>query len=252
MTKMIFLHIPKSGGMTLWRLINNNYHDNEVLFIDSFDYEGSFEKLFSIVRNNPDQLKLIGGHIGYGLHKKLPGDSEYITVLRNPVERIISQYHYITRTPQHYLYNQVVSKRMSLLDYVSSDLTREISNDQTRMIAGASQDLGIGDNSQYYLELAKKNLQEHFRVAGLLERFDEAVAMFMLELGWENLEFTKQNVTSYSAQPVVKNGVIEVIRERNLLDTQLYEYAEKIFEEKIKLHGQPFEDQLRKVYAQKS
>lgn len=241
MVRIIFLHIPKAGGMTLRHLIINNYREDEVFFIDSFDYEGSFEKLFRITEKNPNQLKVIGGHIGFGLHERLPGSSQYITVLRNPVERVVSQYHYIIRTPQHYLYNKIVSNKISLIDYANGDLTREISNDQTRMISGAAKMLGINDNNHYYLDLAKENLTKYFCVAGLLERWDETVTVFMHELGWSNLTSKKKNVASYDKSAVVTTDVIDVITERNLLDIQLYHYAEKLFEKK-RMHEYAFGD----------
>ena len=79
----------------------------------------------------------------------MSGKSKYITFLRDPVERLISHYHYVLRRPKHYLYEQVVKDGLSLSDYVTSDISPELSNHQVRMISGREDgELGLSDLEQ--------------------------------------------------------------------------------------------------------
>jgi hypothetical protein len=59
-----------------------------------------------------------------------------ITVLREPVDRIVSHYYFAKRTPEHYLYQRIRDEAMTLEGYVRSGLSDELQNWYTSHFAG--------------------------------------------------------------------------------------------------------------------
>src|SRR6187551_2305638 len=130
--KLIFLHIPKAGGTTFHDILERHYKPGEIFDIRVLDQKQTSEKEFiDLPAEQKKKINLLKGHMEFGWHENF-GNAEvqYVTFLRNPVERIFSLYNYIHRRPKHYLYDKVAGKKMSFEDYVVSDITDEIDNGQ--------------------------------------------------------------------------------------------------------------------------
>lgn len=246
---LIFIHIPKAAGTTLHRIIERQYPRNTIYTINGANVQKSIQEFKNLSEIERQKIRCLKGHMPFGLHKYLPRPAAYITLLRNPVDRIISHYYYVLRTPSHYLYNVVTSENMSLSDYVSSGISPELTNGQTRLISGVERvDSITGDEpvSADILEIAKRNLQDYFIVGGLSERFDESLILFKSLLRWRNIFYIKQNVTrSRPSKREIPRKTMEVIEKHNKLDMELYEFAKQMFEEQIREQGASFKDELR-------
>ena len=44
------------------------------------------------------RFRLVMGHFQYGIHEFLPQEYTYVTIVRDPVERVISHYNYLRQT----------------------------------------------------------------------------------------------------------------------------------------------------------
>lgn len=121
------------------------------------------------------RLKVLGGHVNFGLHRYFDNYT-YLTLFRDPVKRIVSLYSMALSDPRYYLHNIVITNRMKLKDFVSSGLSPELNNGQTRMIAGA-ENVKFGECTDAMLTLAKKNFDTFYPVFGITERYDESVLL---------------------------------------------------------------------------
>lgn len=231
---IIFLHVPKAAGSTLNKILERQYEKKSIFFIENGSHIKEFIAEFKrLPEARKREIKVFQGHIKFGLHERLPQPSTYITIIREPVERIISHYYYVLRTPRHYLYDEVTSKNMSLKDYVCSRITTELDNAQTRILSGV-ESVGFGECSTENLESAKKNLQEHFSVVGLTERFDETLLLLKRALKWKNPFYIKQNVTKNRLlKEDISKDTLNIIEKYNELDIELYRYVEEMFNEAI-------------------
>ncbi len=176
----------------------------------------------------------------YGLHRTLPQKATYLTVLREPVDRGISEYYYALSRVVHPEHRTI--KRLSLDEYIQ--LT-PYANVQTKLLAG--QDPGYdflsGDCNDEVLESAKRNLSEHFSLVGLTERFEETLALAKIRFGWKIPNYSNFNVTKGRPHKDEVPGEIRgVIEERYRYDVELYRYATKLFEQSI----ERYTDQIRK------
>lgn len=225
--KLLFLHIPKAGGTTFHAVLEN-LHSNKA-GICSITPGFSIQQFINLPKAERAQIDLLKGHFEFGLHQYLETDDfQYITLFRKPVERVISHYYYVLRTPQHYLFQKVAKTNMSLLDYALSDLSTELDNGQLRLLT-ASEDPAISCTPEL-LEKAKENLRRHFVSFGIVEQFDRSLILFKNKLGWEDFPvYKKLNVTKKKPQEVPQE-VRDAIAERNRFDQELYHWAKAEFE----------------------
>lgn len=177
-------------------------------------------------------IKFFYGHIGFGIHRYLEDSNcKYITFLRNSIDRVISHYYFVLRTPVHYLYNKVY-KKLSLTEYVSSRLTHELYNGQTRLLCcNNAQDLTFLEKERLDitdLEIAKQNLENIFSIVGIVEEFDTSLILLKKQIGLKNIYY-KKNVTNKKVKEYIDNDVLAIIKENNKLDLVLYQFAKELF-----------------------
>ncbi|MCK5057140.1 MAG: sulfotransferase family 2 domain-containing protein [Candidatus Aminicenantes bacterium] len=243
----IFLHVAKTAGTTLNQVLGREYADILSFYIPK-ESESHFEDFKNRLKN--ENAALIRGHFEFGWHYFLSRPFTYFTILRDPVERVISEYFYILRSPGHPLFSHVAKKNVSLVDFVKkwnapNLQTKKISGTTFAKNSGVSQDVEV--NADNMLKMAKENLNKHFAVVGLTERFDETLILFKREFGWDWPFYIRDNVTKDKvAGEDIPSSTIDIIKEYNRLDIELYEYAKKCFTEQIDSQGQSFYDEVEK------
>lgn len=217
----VFIHIPKCGGSTLNRVLKNEYK-KENIHLKVYDQlaEENLGSEFDLV-----EKRLLHGHVSYGIHEQmnLTSKPRYFSMLRDPVDRIISHYFYVKSSPVHYLYKSV--ENLNLLNYALSDLSFELDNGQVRMIAGIGEKTDIV--TEKHLETAIFNIENHFASVGILEEYNLSLLMFKNKLNWSRLPIYKKiNVTKFnSLREKIDLNIKEQIRDRNKFDQKLYDYV---------------------------
>ena len=224
---LIFLHIPKSAGTTLNRLIEWEYPLFEMYSVDPVFFRWSRARLWHLSKRRLQRFRVFKGHMPFGLHELLPQSATYITVMRGAVERVISAYYFMSNYMLHPNYWKFRREGWTLEDFVRRS-PRE--NVQTKMIAGADYDAPCTAET---LLRAKENLQ-HFSVVGLTERFEESLALMKLRFGWKLDSYSSFNVTRKRPKKrELPQSTLDLIAERNRFDMELYECARNLFEETI-------------------
>jgi Sulfotransferase family len=250
---LIFIHVPKAAGTTFDRILFHQYSRRAILRIG----EGGLNPAIHELQDWPEQrrqaVRLVTGHIGFGIHELFPGPAKYLTFVRDPVERIISHYRHVLRTKDHYLHDEVTSRRMSLLDYACSGMTWELVNGQTQLLAGPYERFPAPTRpyeefvtpTQETLELAKRHIRETFVLAGVTERFDESLLLLQRMLGWRRVGYGRANVApKASGGEVVDGATVDIIRRQNLLDVELYNFCLELLEERVADAGSSFQRDL--------
>ena len=69
---LIFLHIPKTAGTTLNRIIEWQYNPLSIFTIDPYGIRATAERLRELPEERRRRLRMVRGHCYYGLHKFSP------------------------------------------------------------------------------------------------------------------------------------------------------------------------------------
>ena len=246
---LIYLHIPKTAGSTLNKIIDHEYGPSTVFSIYEPRAREAMAELTEMSEAQRSNIRVLRAHGFFGMHKFFRPPVIYFTMLRDPVDRIISHYYYVRRSSSHRFHDTVTSQNMSLKDYVCHGTSKELDNGQVRVIAGheANERFDFGQCSKELLEMAKRNLENHFAIVGLTERFDETLILLRRSLGWRRVPFyIRENTTK---NRLLKNDltteVLNAIKRYNELDIELYEYVKERFDESVNHQGTGFIRDLR-------
>lgn len=246
---LIFIHLYKNGGTTLHRIIEWEYKLHRICSLESHWWLWSYQR---IMRWSPARLAgmdVFKGHMPFGLHSRLPQAANYLTMLREPVERVISDYYYARRSKLHT--NHRDAQRLSLQEYF---LQKHYHNLQSRVLAGSNpHELFPSVCNADTLAAAKENLARQFIVVGLTERFDETLALLKVVLGWKvkrlrNFRVARNRVPKELVAP----ATLALIREREQFDLALYGYAASLFEKAIAARREAVEAALLTIREARS
>jgi hypothetical protein len=239
---VIFLHAPKTGGTTLVRIIERQFASGSVLNL----YDSSYgEELAAYPADEIHRLRAVVGHFYFGVHAFIPRPSFYITLLRDPVDRVISHYHFVRREPGHYLHQ--AANELSLREFVVACGADEPNNDQTRLLAGRYQAEGNAPCAGDMLAAAKRNLREHIAVVGLTEEFDRSLLLMRRTFGWGKPFYVRENVTKkLSRRELVSPETRSVIQDYNALDQEIYDDARSLFKERVRGQDASFQHELNR------
>ncbi|WP_420645717.1 sulfotransferase family 2 domain-containing protein [Candidatus Leptofilum sp.] len=233
----IFLHIHKTAGTTLHAILRRQYDEAEVYNIDAKGHD--YHHFIKLSQSEYAKIRLLKGHMNYRLHSFLPQPATYFTFLREPIERVISYYYFIRRTPRH-LHHQAANA-LSLYEFASQQIDPLMANGQTRQLAGGYPKYDFGDEADALLNKAKQHLQAHFAVVGLTERFDESLMMLQQAFNWHHVWYQRQNVGSNRPkQEELSSKTIAYLKKLNQTDEALYAYGRSLFEAQIAEQGSHF------------
>ncbi|MEB3230104.1 MAG: sulfotransferase family 2 domain-containing protein [Leptolyngbyaceae bacterium] len=236
----VFLHIPKAGGTTLEHIIAKNYLPNQSIHANAPAIAQNPSMIFHPDLQHPRGV-LMGHYQRSSVLYQFLGDRSIIhfTMLREPIQRVISHFNYIKTRSNHPLNER--ARDWVLEEYAQSDI-KEVQNNQTLRILG---DCG-GEMSKRSLEdpelllaEAKEVLANEFSLFGLTERYSEFLIMASKLLGWQDIFYIRKNSSKRSPRSAkviesnqFREEALQLIHERNQLDIQLYAYAQELFEQR--------------------
>jgi hypothetical protein len=239
---LIFVHLPKCGGTTLNRIIEWEYSPLRIFSIDPILYLWSYQKLNRWPASRLAKMQVLKGHMPFGIHRRLPQPSTYITFLRDPVERVISAYYFARNYLLHPKHRWI--SKLTLEEYVRVSPNHNV---QTKYLSGREfvGDYHAGDCTEEMLAMAKENLIRNFSLVGLTERFDEGLAILKIIFGWQISKYANFNVTKTRLKKTsLPASTVELIKERNQYDVSLYDFGVPIFNETRARYGDEVQKQI--------
>ncbi len=239
---LIFLHVPKAGGNSLIEYLLPNFPEHERFDInEGLDYAARLNELAGLPIEQKASLRLVYGHLPFGVHGNLPNQCRYFTVLRHPIDRVASHYFFVREQPNHPLHGRVVSGNLSLAEYAVSGLSGELNDGMTRLLSGRPDSDSLRGHAPCQpdeLERAIDHLERHFDVVGLLEQIDSTFKLLSAVYGWPSSRAAVRNRTkSRRAVESLSAAERDAILSKNQLDLHLYQWAQKAFSRKCGQHG---------------
>ncbi|KUO65112.1 MAG: hypothetical protein APF80_10965 [Alphaproteobacteria bacterium BRH_c36] len=216
---IVSVHIRKAAGSSFRTALKEYYGD--YLLLDYGDEIGSssvssrikrFKRKLAMRADSDgivERYKIVHGHFFADKYRSLKTPLEYATFLRDPVDRVLSNYYYLKRNPGRKHGDAVVIKKyqFTLEQYVAFPDARDV---QCQFLSG--------------IPLSS------FAFVGLAEAYDESIKIFnqifSADLGFAHNE---NRNPERERQYDVDDGVAELIRKHNRRDLELYEEAKGIF-----------------------
>lgn len=250
---LIFMHVPKTGGITLLGIIRRYCSPAQTLDIfgeSVATVQDSVNRLRAMTEAERRDITCVQGHMPFGIHQFLPRPARYLTILREPTARMVSDYYFARNTPEHSLHAEVNGKRMSLRDFIEMREQQGLGNLTCRSLSGLANwdDLAASPRecTPAMLDAAKRNLEKHFAVVGLTERFDESLLLVADAFGWPDMSYARENVTRNKPRAApIADDALQAMHRYHGLDMQLYEYARQRFEERVAAAGPAFGARLQ-------
>ena len=165
--------------------------------------------------NDPDNPLCLFGHFNmkrkFGIEQHYPNARQFMTMLRNPYERLLSQYFFLrknadtlelTEAAQKDLEEYVLTNKSSFLDH----FPREVTHDNYKDIC-----------------------EEFFVEIGISERMNESLARFAKSLGMA-YDGETPHLNQTSRDQDVSDLARERFREMHDLEFVVYDHAVSLFE----------------------
>lgn len=226
---IIFLHVFKAGGTSLRKVVRQQFPRSKCqVFQGSFAESNAWRQL---PQEERDECEVFLGHQHYGQHEYLTRPATYLTVLREPVDRVLSYYYFVRRHKQHYSYRFGFTEDTTIAELYGMGRFIELDNIQTRLLNPQPEhQYPFGTVDEAMFEIALENLRRIQRV-GVVDRMDDFLEVLRRCEGWSIKTTPHENRTSNRpAAEAHDEDTLELIREHNRWDALLYQEACRLFE----------------------
>jgi hypothetical protein len=190
----------------------------------------------------PDQLRRIRyvtGHLPMGLHRAFDRPVKYFTVIRNPVDRVISDFFFRVQEGEPLLKD---GRLLTFDEYVETRNDVYLCDYQVRVISGSGDLVAerrpIGMQTpgtsveRRHLEQAKRNIEEHFLAVAPLEDMTELALLIRKVYGWPMRRLLNEYKNRTQRRLHVRDvspRTLKIIEECNSLDLELHQWVGKRF-----------------------
>ena len=181
---VLFMHIAKTAGTAFREAIAENYKQSEIAYLYP-DPPGLLTyKLELLPLEQRLGFRLVIGHFQYGIHDLFPQKCRYVTIVREPVARVISHYRYILE--QKNVKGENEDSAGSLIAMLERRETVNLDNIMVRCFAGVDEkDVPAGYVSQEVYERAVQHLENEFCFVGHQESANEAYVKLQQKFNWK-------------------------------------------------------------------
>ncbi|MCU0433523.1 MAG: sulfotransferase family protein [Bacteroidia bacterium] len=216
---LIFLHIQKTAGTTLYEIISRQYPQTKTKLFYNPPMALKFGELTPAQRNT---YALLTGHQPYGMHQFFTrGTTEYITLLREPVDRTVSHFYHLGSDKTHPFNEEYHREKYSIIRLLESGKILNLNNCMVRLLSG-EYDRAYDACDEAMLEKAVQHL-DTMALVGLHNQFDIFLLRAAERYHWNAPYYSKRRVsTTRIGTHELDARSRECIEHYNKLDIALY------------------------------
>jgi len=217
---LIFIHIPKTAGTSIRVLFEKWFGEGLLLhyYKEAVCEMPIHHEIFA--KHSVDQPVVVYGHFNrrrkFGVEDYYPEVRQFITILRDPLERLISNYFYLKKVAHGWskypeldpdLANYVLINKSPMLNYFPREVTFD---NYKEIIEKYFIEIGIIENIEISMERIAVKLQKTY-CAEMLERMNASNKDQLVTDDLRNI-FIENNQLEYTVYNYVKNNYFNVNR----------------------------------------
>ena len=228
---LAFIHIHKTAGQTFEKILSSSFGPDHCYVqpweLPTGEIPFMSQDLKRVLRFYPNLQSFGGHHVHPYNDLDQEFDIRYVTFIREPIRRTISNYQYAV---------QVLKKNFTFKEWINNDWHH---NRHTKMLAGEES-----------LEKAIRIIQEKKVFMGITEYFDESLVLIKslidnrLNIAYQRVNVATQN--KLASRLLEDPYTQQLIEDVNQLDIKLYDY---VLKEKYPLYkreyGVSFEEDIK-------
>jgi Sulfotransferase family len=248
----VFIHIPKTSGSTIRSILSRQYGVEKISYFEPAASTWKQKKISPVEflkTEIANGAQLITGHYPFGIHALLKAPCRYFSMLRDPIERSLSEYYYAFSYEHHRFRDEITSGTLPVDEFLTTPRCSP-PNAQAAMLAGPWRSFD-GE-----LGAAIENIRTSFVVVGTAERFDESILVIAKAFGWTPPLFVNTNVTKLDDETYVRRAAAREARDKYrryfATDYELYNFADIFLSRYIEREGTLFNtalDAFREIQA---
>lgn len=243
-----FYHIMKTAGTSVFKILEDAYGQETMCPFPT--HQGAEEDAFKekikaeyplIVAGHPDHLF----HL-WELTDTRPNERFSMTFLRNPIDRYISCYYFLSRSK--YVNKHVEEYDMSIEEAMESGHPRFSDNIMTKTLAslGTPRDYAKPASSEDFMKAVAA--LEQFDFIGIQEEFDLSCALLTHLLGVAPPVLVKWNVNNkYPGRQELGSEIVRRISFKNMYDLELFSIATEMFHARLAEAGDTLGTRLKEM-----
>lgn len=244
---LIFLHVPKTAGVSVTQALRRCVP--EAFTLAGPEDLSAFRLFSEMPPERQRNMRLIYGHMPYGIHEKLHGDWRYLIILRNPLARIMSAYRYYRKYRNSYLHDFIAERNINFKQYVLGGMDRSVDNLQTRYLSGdptifegGRRFIGGVDDSVF--AAASRHLSDPKAIAGTTGDLDATMTLLGIEMGYQPYVTETLNISGGQELAEWDAETLAAACLHNRYDIALYRLAQHRMERGIAEAGNGYSENL--------
>ena len=243
---LVFHHIQKTAGTSLRHVIRTNLDTAERLAVRiGSDVKRTnrmvahhAELVESLSPGERARLSCAMGHTAINLLPYFGDEADYLTIVREPVDRVLSQFYFSNRRARRYEGDDLLALYQGRDDVLrKGKIASRLCNWQSRTLLAPFHDLTALEAATEPLPDADewrsriRDLVDRFWLVGVQDRFDELVSVLCERCGWTPVEaHFKVSKERDRDLDRLDPGLRELIGAANWLDAELYRHCGERFD----------------------
>lgn len=220
-----FLHVPKCAGTSIASSLEGALDKAFFRVYEDHPQYPCYEQFCEFSSATTSKVEVIFGHYSFGMHRDRidPRPYKYVAMVREPANYLLSQFLF----QKFNCLNPEFAEYKDPYEMLEKCSRSDMDNVFCRQLSGAFR--YNKPVTRRHLELAKKNIDDHFEFVGIAEKIEASAKtiseIFGVNIGRPPVENVSQN--KELIDDINTSTFRNAARQRIVYDEELYEYVKE-------------------------